>query len=54
MTIKKEKTLMCGRYCSKCKKIYWIENKLGYSILCCVQCRIDCDKCINDTHFKRI
>jgi len=58
-TIKKrEKTVstgvMCGKNCKKCKKKYWIENKLGYSIWCCVSCRVDCDKCINDTHFKRL
>jgi len=46
--------IKCGRYCYKCKKTYWLNNKQSFHIRCCVSCRVDCDKCINDTHFKRL
>ena len=51
---KKNNQIMCGRNCYTCEKVYWINFDKGFHIMCCEKCRTNCDKCINNKHFKRL
>ena len=54
MEEQKNTELRCGRNCYTCEKVYWINFDKGFHINCCKKCRIKCDKCINDKHFKKL